>query len=308
MIRGLDNCVEFSVSPMNTRHSPCVSVIVSTYNQPGLLSRCLLALEQQSYRDCEVLVADDGSGEETRALIERQARRYPHPLKHVWHEDEGFRKTVILNRSVLAAAGDYLVFIDGDCVAHPDFLREHVREARRGHYLNGSLIRLRRNLSDRIDEAAIRSGEAFRAAWLTRRGRRFDRRYLRLALPYSLRRQLNEHSRTRLYWLGSNSSCFREDAQAINGFDHRFTYGFEDADFGYRLDLSGVRPRTVRWTAVVLHLWHERPWSNPDVLAANRRLADEPLASGRRRAVVGLEELAGEAARPVEGEAPGPGG
>lgn len=292
---------------MNTHRPPGVSVIVSTYNQPGLLSRCLLALERQSHRDYEVLVADDGSGEETRSLIEQHARRCPHPLKHVWHEDNGFRKTVILNRAVLAASGDYLVFIDGDCVTHPDFIHEHVRDARPGHYLNGSLIRLRRDLSDRLDEAAIRSGEAFRAAWLTRRGRRFDRRYLRLALPYALRRQLNQHSPTRLYWLGSNSSCFREDAVAINGFDHRFTYGFEDADFGYRLELAGIRPRTVRWTAVVLHLWHERPWSNPEVMAANRKLADEPLASGRRRAVIGLEELAAEATRPADTEAPGPG-
>jgi len=270
-----------------------VSVIVSTYNQPHLLKRCLLALGRQSHRNYEVLIADDGSREETRELIERQARNSAFPLKHIWHEDAGFRKTVILNKAVKAASGEYLVFIDGDCVTHPEFVSEHARAARPGHYLNGSLIRLSKELSDRITEAAIRSGQAFQPAWLMRQGRNFDRRYLRLALPYGWRQKLNTNTRTTLYWLGSNSSCFKSDALAINGFDHRFTYGFEDADFGYRMELSGIEARTVRWTAVVLHLWHERPWSSPEVLAANRKLADEPLALGRRRAVVGIDELAG---------------
>ena len=270
-----------------------VSVIVSTYNQPHLLRRCLLALGQQKHGGFEVLVADDGSGEETRKLIGEFADDQPYPLKHVWHEDRGFRKTVILNKCIVAASGDYLIFIDGDCVAHPGFVSEHASEARPGHYLNGSLIRLEKDLSDRIDETAVRSGQAFRPAWLMRQGRRFNRRYLRLALPYGVRQRLNHHTRTTLYWLGSNSSCFKSDAVAINGFDHRFTYGFEDADFGYRLELAGVTPRTVRWTAVVLHLWHERPWSSPATLAANRKLADEPLASGRRRAVIGIDELDG---------------
>jgi glycosyltransferase involved in cell wall biosynthesis len=268
-----------------------VSVIVSTYNQPHLLRRCLLALGQQSYENYEVLVADDGSGDDTRNLIQRHARDCGHPVKHIWHEDDGFRKTVILNKSVVAASGDYLIFIDGDCVTHHDFISEHVLQARPGHYLNGSLIRLGKALSDRITEEAIIGGQAFRPAWLMRQGRGFNRRYLRLALPYRLRQGLNQHTRTKLYWLGSNSSCFKADAVAVNGFDHRFTYGLEDADFGYRLELSGVKPRTVRWTAVVLHLWHGRPWSNPDDLATNRKLADETLASGRSRAVIGLEEL-----------------
>ena len=268
-----------------------VSVIVSTYNQPRVLRHCLLALGLQTYDDFEVLIADDGSREETRELVEREARNFSHPLKHIWHEDEGFRKTVILNKAVLAASGDYLVFLDGDCVTHPEFVREHARAARPGYYLNGSLIRLSKDLSDRVTEAAIRSGQAFQPAWLMRQGRNFDRRYLRLALPYGLRQKLNAHTRTTLYWLGSNSSCFKSDALALNGFDHRFTYGFEDADFGYRLELSGIRASTVRWTAVVLHLWHERPWSSPEILAANRKLADEPLASGRCRAVVGIDEL-----------------
>jgi glycosyltransferase involved in cell wall biosynthesis len=268
-----------------------VSVIVATYQQPGLLRRCLLALGLQSCADFELLIADDGSDARTRAVIAEAPPIGNCAITHVWQADRGFRKTAILNRAILRAQGDYLVFLDGDCLAHPDFVREHIANAARGHYLNGSLIRLGRALSDCVNEAAIRSGEAFRAAWLARHGRRLDRRYLRLALDHDLRRLLNRRTPTRLYWLGSNASCFRDDAVAVNGFDTRFGYGFEDGDFGARLERFGVTPRTVRWTANALHLWHERPWSDPAVIAADRQMMAEAAAAGRIRAVTGLQEL-----------------
>jgi glycosyltransferase involved in cell wall biosynthesis len=271
-----------------------VSVIVSTYNQPRHLQRCLLALGQQSHSDFDILVADDGSTEDTGKLVEQFARTSAVPVRHVWHKDRGFRKTQILNKAVFATRSDYLVFIDGDCVAHRDFVREHVNNAKPGHYLNGSLIRLNRLISDRLTKAAILGGQAFRAGWLVRQGRRVDRRYLRLSLSYELRSRLNRTSPTKLYWLGSNSSCFRKDLVAVNGFDNRFSYGFEDADFGRRLEMREVTPKTVRWTAILLHLWHERPWADPQIQAANRKLMDENVAMSRHRAVHGLDEISAD--------------
>lgn len=274
-----------------------VSVIVSTYNQPRHLARCLLALELQSHARFEIVVADDGSADETRRVVEQFARRSARLVKHVWHEDRGFRKTEILNKAVLATDADYLVFIDGDCLAHPDFVREHLVAAVPGHYLNGSLIRLPRPLSESISEPDILGRDAFRAAWLLRQGGRPDRRYLRLSLPYDLRRRLNCASRTRLYWLGSNASCYRQDLIAVNGFDNRFGYGFEDGDFGNRLEMCGITPRTVRWTAVLLHLWHPQPWADPVAHAANRKLMDENLARHRRQAPSGLQQVSPAAAK-----------
>lgn len=268
------------------------SIIVSTYNQPRHLRRCLVSLEHQSSPDFEVVVADDGSRGETRRIIEQFARSSARRVRHVWHEDRGFRKTLILNKAVLASKSEYLVFIDGDCVAHPDFVREHTSKSERGHYLNGSLIRLDEGLSERISEEAIVRRHAFQAAWLLRQGRYVDRRYLRLTLPYGLRCRLNRGTRTRLYWLGSNSSCYREDLMAVNGFDNRFSYGFEDGDFGNRLEMLKVTPRTVRWTALLLHLWHGKPWSDPETESANRKLMDENMALGRYRATSGIDEIA----------------
>jgi glycosyltransferase involved in cell wall biosynthesis len=273
---------------------PGVSVIVATYNQPRHLHRCLLSLERQSHRSFDVIVADDGSGDETRRTLEGFARRSSLRVRHVWHEDRGFRKTEILNKAVLASDAGYLVFIDGDCIAHPDFVREHARNAEPGHYLNGSLIRLGRRLSESITDSEIIDGQAFEAARLVRRGRRLDRRFLRLSLSYELRCHLNRMSRTRLYWLGSNASCHRADLAAVNGFDNRFSYGFEDGDFGNRLEMRGIKPKTVRWTAILLHLWHPKPWADPEAQAVNRRRMEENRARGTGRAVSGLDEVSSE--------------
>ena len=272
---------------------PQVCVIVSTYRQPDFLDRCLCALEKQTWSSFEIAIADDGSGDETRAVIEDHSKRSANRIRHVWQEDDGFRKTLILNKAILATQAEYLVFMDGDCIAHPGFIAEHVKASEPGHYVNGSLIRLGEAVSDRITRDAIESGDAFRASWLSRQGDGFNRRYLRLSLSYGMRCWLNRRSSTKLYWLGSNSSCYRADAVTVNGFDHRFTYGFEDGDYGYRLENYGLVPKTVRWTAVVLHLWHGRPWSNPEVLEQNRALMVEKKPGGRHRAIVGLEELQG---------------
>jgi glycosyltransferase involved in cell wall biosynthesis len=266
------------------------AVIVSTFNQPVLLDRCLFALDRQTAAPLELVVADDGSGEETRAVIAAFTKQTRLAVRHVWHEDRGFRKTRILNKAIHAAAADYLVFIDGDCVAHPDFIAEHLANATAGHYLNGSLIRLNAGASARITREAIASAAAFDARWLIRSGGRIDRRYLRLALDYRSRRWLNRNNRTPLYWLGSNSSCFRADAIAVNGFDNRFSYGFEDGDFGNRLENFGLTPRTVRWTAILLHLWHARPWARPEVIERNQQLVTPKGAGSRHWAEDGLRE------------------
>src|SRR5919199_4453690 len=117
-----------------------VSVIVSTYNQPRWLEKALWGYEVQRFDRFEVVVADDGSGPHTAAAIGRARERSRHPIVHVWHEDRGFRKTEILNRAILAATGDYLVFSDGDCIPHPDFLATHDRLARPRCFLSGGYL------------------------------------------------------------------------------------------------------------------------------------------------------------------------
>ncbi|MDP9348746.1 MAG: glycosyltransferase, partial [Gemmatimonadota bacterium] len=131
------------------------SVVLTTYNQPRQLELVLRGYAVQTRRDFQVVVADDGSGEETREVLERLRRETGLDLLHVWHEDRGFRKCTILNRAILAASGDYLVFSDGDCIPRRDFVEAHLRLAEPGRFLSGGYLRLSPAVSARITPADV---------------------------------------------------------------------------------------------------------------------------------------------------------
>lgn len=270
-----------------------VCVILTTYNQPVYLDLCLFALSRQRHPSFEVVVADDGSGEPTRAVVEKYLGDSRVRVRHVWQEDRGFRKTRILNKAVLATEAEYLVFTDGDCILAPDFIERHLQYAQPGRFLTGSIIRLSRRLSPKITRETIGDGRAFRAGWLTRSGGSFDRRFLRLALGLKTRERFDRRTTTKPHWMGSNSSCFREDALAVNGFDHRFSYGFEDADFGIRLMNLGRQGRNVRWTANALHLFHDRPYVTEGMREENLKLVPKIEPGGKTRVDDGIRELQG---------------
>ncbi|MDX2168888.1 MAG: glycosyltransferase family 2 protein [Deltaproteobacteria bacterium] len=258
-----------------------ISVIVSTYNHPRALNLVLAGLARQTRPADEILVADDGSGAETRALIEAWTRRLPMPLRHVWHPDEGFRKCRILNRAIAAARGDYLVFFDGDCIPSGWCLAVHERRAAPRRYVSGGKVLLDARVSAQLDEAAVGRGVLDRVGswWL---GVEKKRRLIVSKLP-GLRNLLDRRVPRPPGWRGENASTWAAHAHAVGGFDERFTYGYEDADFGQRLLLAGVIGVSVRYTAPVYHLEHGRPWRNDAVIAANKALYD---ANRAQRVVV----------------------
>ncbi|MFN8644861.1 MAG: glycosyltransferase, partial [Candidatus Binatia bacterium] len=235
----------------------------------------------------ELLIADDGSGPRTRALIAEWTRRLPYPVRHVWHPDEGFRKCRILNRAIAAAAGAYVVFFDGDCVPAAHCLAAHAARAAPNRYVSGGKVLLGARTSAALDEAAVRRGVLDRPGrwWLdvekTRR--------LWVGLVPGLRDRLDRHVPRPPGWRGENASTWARHARAVGGFDERFTYGYEDADFGQRLLLAGVVGVSVRYTAPVYHLDHPRPWRNQAVIAANKALYDENRAAGVVRTPHGIE-------------------
>ena len=254
-----------------------LSVIVSTYNNPRALGLVLAGLARQTRPADEILIADDGSGAQTQALIEPWARRLPMPLRHVWHPDEGFRKCRILNRAIEAASGEYLVFLDGDCVPSAWCLAVHERRAAPQRYVSGGKVLLGARISAGLDEAAVAGGGLDRigAWWL---GVEKKRRLVISRMP-GLRDLLDRRVPRPPGWHGENASTFAAHARAVGGFDERFTYGYEDADFGQRLLLAGVVGVSVRYTAPVYHLDHPRPWRTDGVVAANKALYDANRAA-----------------------------
>jgi len=257
-----------------------ISVIVSTYNDPRALGLVLAGLARQTRRPDEVLIADDGSGPGTRAVIDSWTPRLPFPVEHVWHPDQGFRKCTILNRAIAAARGTYLVFFDGDCVPLARCLAVHEARARPRHYVSGGAVMLGQRFSRSLCEAAVTSGALERIGWWWLDAKR-SRRLLASRIPV-LRQLLDGNLKRPPGWRGGNASTYAAHVHEVRGFDERFSYGYEDADFGHRLLAAGLRGLSVRYSAPVLHVYHHdqpRPYAGAEAVAANKALYDANRAA-----------------------------
>jgi len=270
-----------------------LSVIITTYNQPEWLRKVLLGYVMSEHRDFEIVIADDGSDERTRHCIEEMSPRLAGDIQHVWHEDSGFGKCGILNRAILSARAEYLVFTDGDCIPRRDFLTAHARNARRGHMLSGGYIKLPMSTSHAITDREIASGEATNYDWLRAHGMPRTRQTLRLAVPSQLAAVGDALTPTKRSFNGHNASCWRADMLRVNGFDNRMGWGGLDREVGERLRNAGVRSRQVRFRALVVHLDHKRDYRKPEIVENNCRIRTETRQQRRTRTAAGIAELAG---------------
>jgi glycosyltransferase involved in cell wall biosynthesis len=249
-----------------------VAVILSSYNSPERLEKVLCGYSIQQRDDFELLVADDGSTDETRQVVKRASERLDLNIRHVWHEDDGFRKCTILNKALAATEADYLIFSDGDCVPRADFVASHVALGRPGRYLSGGCFRLTQEATRALTCEQILAGRATDLGFIGPKLPRLRLKKYRLALDSRAAAVLDLLTTTRPTWNGHNSSCWRRDALAVNGFDERMRYGGEDREFGERLVNIGIRPLQVRHRAVCVHLWHDRDYICPEGLAENLRI------------------------------------
>ena len=259
--------------------SPRISVIVSTYNRPDTLALVLEGLRRQSVRPHEVLVADDGSGEPTRLLIEDWNRSHPEAaVRHVWHPDDGFRKTLILNQTVLASTGDYLVFTDGDCVPHRCFVEDHAALAESGHWVQGRRCFVREAWVGRFHP-----GQTSVLAWMLLGRIHGAMKGLRLPVPWVRRDQAQRGI------IGCNMAAWRADVMAINGFDEAYTgWGIgEDSDLGTRLYHLGRRRKFVYGRAITFHLDH--PSAPKNHVGASLDRLSRTIASGEPRCDLGID-------------------
>jgi glycosyltransferase involved in cell wall biosynthesis len=271
-----------------------ISVIVTTYNREDALEAVLSALARQGDRGFEVVIADDGSGPMTAAVVERWRARLGVPLSHVWQKNCGFRAAEIRNRAILACRGDYCIFLDGDCVASPNFIATHRKLAERGWFVTGNRVLLSPALTAAVlrDELRPHAWSAWR--WLGQRMRGgVNRLAALLRLPLGPLRKLSPRQ-----WRGSRScnlAVWRSDLDRVDGFDACFTgWGREDSDLLIRLLRCGLRRKDGRFATGVIHLWH--PQLVRAQLAANDARLDGVLQGERTRAQRGLSMLLREVA------------
>lgn len=250
-----------------------VCVIISTYNNPKWLEKTLWGYMHQLRPADEIIIADDGSGEETAEMIARYAAWLP--IRHVWHEDHGFRKTTILNKAVEKATADYLIFTDQDCIPRADFIATHLRYARKGTFLSGGYFKLPMTISQQITQEDIAEGRAFSYRWLRRQGMIWSFKCTKL-MHWTF---MNRLTTTHATWNGMNSSTWRENIIDVNGFDERMQYGGEDREMGERMMNNGLRGIQIRYSAIVLHLDHSRPYVNNEALRRNHDIRQATKAN-----------------------------
>lgn len=245
-------------------------VVISTYNNPEWLEKTLWGYLFQTRRPDEIVIADDGSDDRTRRLVDSFRGRLP--IRHVWHEDRGFQKSQILNKALVAAESDYLIFTDQDCVPRPDFVETHLAAARRGHFVSGGYFKLPMDLSKRLSLADVESGRAFSLSWLRSQGLRLTWKCTKLLHSQAFAWIMNHVTPARASWNGCNSSGWREDMLAVNGYNEDMQYGGQDREFGERLVNLGVRPVQKRYSAIVLHLDHKRPYRTRESIEKNQAI------------------------------------
>ncbi|WP_096084762.1 glycosyltransferase family 2 protein [Agaribacterium haliotis] len=267
-----------------------ISVIFTTYNSPAWLEKVLWGFSCQTDKDFEVLVADDGSGDETRAVIERFQQSGEFSLKHIWHKDEGFKKCEILNKAIIASSGDYIIMTDGDCIPRKDFVAVHRQHAQPGHFLSGGYFKLPMGTSRQINREDIQSGRCFNKSWLLKNGVKNSHKLMKLSAGPLRASLFNALTPTKRTWNGHNASCFKSDMLKVNGFDERMGYGGQDVEFGLRLKNLGLKAKQIRYSAIVIHLDHKRGYATQESIEANRKMRAHTIEAKVISTPVGISQ------------------
>ncbi|NSL89160.1 glycosyltransferase family 2 protein [Chitinophaga solisilvae] len=232
--------------------TPTISLLISTYNWPAALALCLNSIKSQTILPNEVIIADDGSKEDTRDLINAIRQDFPVPVVHVWQEDKGFRLAQIRNKGIAQSTSDYLIQIDGDLILDKHFVEDHMALAEEGFFITGS----RALLSSRITNQLLQHKKIN----VSYRSTPFSHIFNALRFPLLskfLSKRYKVNGRHKYYVKGCNMSFWKKDLITVNGYDENFTgWGMEDNDIAVRLLNAGVEKKFIKMGGVAFHLYH----------------------------------------------------
>ena len=271
-----------------------ISFIVLTYNRCDALLAVLRSLAAQCGVDHEVLIADDGSSQAQVDMLYKNCPAFRCPVRHVWHPDIGFTAAAARNLGAYHAQGDYLVFLDGDCVPGKTFIAAHTSLAERGLFVNGSRVLLSQRLTTKVVGQSLDLLAQPAVFWLKTRLQGDSNKLLHMLFwPWSLFRVQQGFE-----WRGirsCNLGVWRSDFVAANGFDETFEgWGHEDADLVLRLSHFGVRRKNGFLATEVYHLWHHE--NQRSQASVNQRKVLERMKTSLVRAEKGLDSIHPDAA------------
>jgi glycosyltransferase involved in cell wall biosynthesis len=251
------------------------SVIFSTYNAVEWLEKVILGFNAQTTTDFEIIIADDGSTIETKNKVDSLRSIVKVPINHVWQENDGFQKTKILNKAILASKTDYLIFTDGDCIPRNDFVATHLAYREKGYFLSGGYFKLPMETSKKIAPLDIELQNCFKMSWLLRNGLPFSFKVIKLVQCKAISNFLNFITPTTPSWNGHNASGWKNDLIHINGFNEEMKYGGEDRELGERLVFYNIKSKQIRYSAICVHLDHARGYVSEEVWKKNNAIREE---------------------------------
>lgn len=267
-----------------------ISVIISTYNSTEWLKKVIWGYNTQTYRNFEMVIADDGSRKDTFDLIEELKKEVFYPIIHVWHEDNGFQKSQILNKAIVACTTDYIMMSDGDCIPRPDFVEQHIKFREEGYFLSGGYHKLPLQLSKDISKSDIYADLCFDVSWLRKHGMKSSFKNNKITATGLKSSILNFLTPTTPSWNGHNASGWKKDILAINGFDERMQYGGQDRELGERLVNYGIKPKQIRYSTVCLHLDHPRGYATEESINKNRNIRKETKVEKKKWTDFGIRK------------------
>lgn len=253
---------EYSLIP------PSTSLIVTTYNQKERLALVLDSILNQNRMPKEVLIADDGSKEDTKELILEYQKKFPIPLKHIWQEDCGYRLSRSRNKAILGAQGEYIIIIDGDMILSPFFIQDHLKFAKRSCFIQGGRI-----LLDTLETQNLMQNHNYRQAF-NKKMFKNQRNFLFAKIIFCLtrKRKKNAIRKNKLLSVrGCNMAFYKEDAYKINGFNEDFIgWGREDSEFVARFLNARGEMRKIKFYALAYHLYHQE--NSRNMLEENHKI------------------------------------
>lgn len=271
--------------------NPSISVIISTYNSEEWLEKVIWSYHAQTFKDFEMVIADDGSRLETENLIKRMNAMVSFPIIHVWQEDSGFQKSRILNKAIIACNSEYILMSDGDCIARADFVETHFKNKKQGYFLSGGYFKLPISISKVITFEDIDSQRCFDILWLKANGLKNTFKNNKLTAKGSKKDILNTLTPTKASWNGHNSSGWKKDILKINGFDETMKYGGQDRELGERLFNLGIKSKQIRYSAICLHLDHPRHYKNQLSIDKNRAIRKHTKKTKKTYTEFGIDKL-----------------
>lgn len=239
---------------MDNSHMIKCSLIISTYNWPEALNLCLQSVLKQSILPSEIIIADDGSKDNTRQLIDNFRPQFTIPLIHVWQEDKGFRLSKIRNKAIAKSNYEYLIQIDGDVILNKHFIADHLKIAKRDNVIAGSRALLNKRISDYVLREKILPSDSF-----LKRNCEHKLNSIRIkALSNFLSNKYKVSGKNKHYVKGCNMAFWKKDIIEINGYNEKILgWGSEDQELLARLIKAGKKKLSLKMSGIVFHIWHK---------------------------------------------------